>query len=458
LINPPPYRVKVVERINLRSREERLRILKEAGYNPFFIKADDVYIDLLTDSGTAAMSDSQWAGMMETNQAYAGSRSYDHLKRAVSEIFGFDLFLIAHQGRATENILFPSIVKKGDVVPSNTHFDTTRQNIISNGGEPVDLLIEEGYDPVSQHPFKGNMDVGKLLDLVEKFGRERIPLIMMTITNNAGGGQPVSMENIRKVSAVARENRVPFFFDACRFAENAFFIKEREVEYASKTVREIVREMFNYVDGFTFSAKKDALVNIGGILGMRDQKLYERCKNRLIQIEGFESYGGLACRDVEAIARGLYEGTEDDYVEHYCRQIQYLAEGLKARGIPIIEPPGGHAVYIDAKRFLPHIPQEEFPAHTLVVHFYLEGGVRCLEIGSLGFAKKVEDKWIYPRLEMTRLALPRRVYTKEHLDYVIEVVAKVYEKRHELRGFRLIYEAPGLRHFTFRMEPLQPLA
>ena len=457
MISPPPYRIKVVERIYLRSREERLRILKEAGYNPFNIRADDVYIDLLTDSGTAAMSDSQWAGMIETNQAYAGSRSYDHLKKAVSEIFGFDLFLIAHQGRATENILFSTIIKKGDVVPSNTHFDTTRQNILSNGGEPVDLLIEEGYDPTSQHPFKGNMDIEKLVDLVERLGPQKIPLIMMTITNNAGGGQPVSMDNIRKVSSVARENNIPFFFDACRFAENAYFIKKREAGYSSKTIREIVREMFSYVDGFTFSAKKDALVNIGGILGMRDQKLYERCKNRLIQIEGFESYGGLACRDVEAIARGLYEGTEDEYVEHYCQQVQYLAEGLKAKGIPIIEPPGGHAVYIDAKRFLPHIPQEEFPAHTLAVHLYLEGGVRCMEIGSLGFAKKVEGKWVYPKLEMTRLALPRRVYTKEHLDYVIEVVAKVYEKKFELRGFKLVYETAELRHFTFRMEPLQPL-
>jgi tryptophanase len=449
--------MKVVERIYLRSREERLRILKEAGYNPFYIKADDVYIDLLTDSGTAAMSDSQWAGMIETNQAYAGSRSYDHLKKAVGEIFGFDLFLIAHQGRATENILFSTILKRGDVVPSNTHFDTTRQNIISNGGEPVDLLIEEGYDPTSLHPFKGNMDVGKLVDLIGRLGSQRIPLIMMTITNNAGGGQPVSTENIRKVSSVAKENNIPFFFDACRFAENAYFIKKRESGYSSKTIREIVREMFSFVDGFTFSAKKDALVNIGGILGTRDQKLYERCKNKLIQIEGFESYGGLACRDVEAIARGLYEGIEDEYVEHYCQQIQYLADGLKAKGIPIIEPPGGHAVYIDAKRFLPHIPQEEFPAHTLAVHLYLEGGVRCMEIGSLGFAKKVEGRWVYPKLEMTRLALPRRVYTKEHLDYVIEVVARVYEKRFELRGFKLVYETPELRHFTFKMEPIQPL-
>lgn len=457
MVNPPPYRIKVVEKINLRSREERLRILKEAGYNPFFIKADDVYIDLLTDSGTAAMSDSQWAGMFETRQAYAGSRSYDNLKQAVKDIFGFDLFLIAHQGRATENILFSNIVKPGTFIPSNTHFDTTRQNIINNGGEPVDLLIEEGYEPTSQHPFKGNMDVGKLVELIEKVGREKVPLIMMTITNNAGGGQPVSMQNIREVSKVAKMYDIPFFFDACRFAENAYFIKQREEGYSSKTIREIVSEMFSYVDGFTFSAKKDALVNIGGILGMRDEALYDRCKSRLIQIEGFESYGGLACRDVEAVARGLYEGTEDEYVEHYCRQVQYLGEGLKARGIPIIEPIGGHAVYIDAKRFLPHIPQEQFPAQAIVVHLYLEGGIRCMEIGSVGFSKKVEGKWVYPKLEMTRLALPRRVYTKEHLEYVIEVAAKVYEKRHKIKGFKMVYEAPSLRHFTFRMEPLEPL-
>ncbi len=457
MVNPPPYKIKVVEKINLRSREERLRILKEAGYNPFYIKADDVYIDLLTDSGTAAMSDSQWAGMIETNQAYAGSRSYDSLKQAVKEVFGFDLFLIAHQGRATENVLFSTTIRRGDVIPSNTHFDTTRQNILSKGGEPVDLLVEEGYDPTSQHPFKGDVDVEKLVTLINEVGGERIPLIMMTITNNAGGGQPASMQNIKEVSRVARENRIPFFFDACRFAENAYFIKKREGGYSSKTIREIVSEMFSYVDGFTFSAKKDALVNIGGILGMRDQTLYERCKNMLIQIEGFESYGGLACRDVEAVARGLYEGVEDDYVEHYCQQVQYLGEGLKAKGIPIIEPVGGHAVYIDAKRFLPHIPQEEFPAQALVVHLYLEGGIRSLEIGSVGFAKKVEGRWVYPKLEMTRLALPRRVYTKEHLDYVIDVVAKLYEKRDKIKGFKMVYEAPSLRHFTFRMEPLEPL-
>lgn len=457
MVNPPPYRVKVVERISLRSREERLRILEEAGYNPFFIKADDVYIDLLTDSGTSAMSDWQWAGMLETNQAYAGSRGYWSLKQAVEEIFGFDLFLITHQGRAAENILFSNIVKKGDVVPSNTHFDTTRQNIVSRGGEPVDLLIEEGYEPVSQHPFKGNMDVDALVRLIREVGRERIPLIMMTITNNAGGGQPVSMRNIREVSRVARENNIPFFFDACRFAENAYFIRLREEGYSSKTVREITREMFSYVDGFTFSAKKDALVNIGGILGLRSRWLYERCRNTLIQIEGFESYGGLACRDVEAVARGLYEGTEDAYVEHYCQQVQYLGEGLKARGVPIIEPVGGHAVYLDAKRFLPHVPQEEFPAHALVVHLYLEGGIRALEIGSVGFAKKIDGRWVYPKLEMTRLALPRRVYTKEHLDYVIDVVAKVFEKRDRIKGFRIVEEAPSLRHFTFRMKPIEPL-
>jgi tyrosine phenol-lyase len=430
-----PFRIKVVEPIKLTTPEERAVLLAEAGYNPFLIKAQDIYIDLLTDSGTAAMSDNQWAGLMRGDESYAGCRNFYNLEAAIDEIFRFRYFVPTHQGRAAENVLFSILVRPGLQVPSNMHFDTTRANIESRGGVAADLVIDEGKDPTSHHPFKGNLDIAKLRAFVEKVGARNIPLGMITITNNSGGGQPVSMQNIRETSHVLHEYGIPFFIDACRYAENAYFVKLREPGYATRSTLEIARETFSYADGCTMSAKKDALVNIGGFLCMNDRELYERARQELILREGFPTYGGLAGRDLEAVAR-------------------YLADRLVEAGIPIVEPPGGHAVYLDALRFLPDMPRSHFPGQALVVGLYLEGGIRGVEIGSVMFAHKDErsGETIYPDMELVRLAIPRRVYTQSHLDYVADTVISLYENRANLRGLRIVYQTRFLRHFTARFE------
>lgn len=449
-----PYRIKVVEPLRKTSPKEREEVLRRAGFNVFGIPAEKVTIDLLTDSGTSAMSDNQWAGMMVGDESYAGARNFYHLETQVSRIFGFKHVIPTHQGRAAERILFEAMVKKGDFVLNNIHFDTTRANVEVRAAKAVDLVIEEAYDPDSEWPFKGDMDVRKLKKFIEAKGAKKVPLVMMTITNNSGGGQPVSLENIKEVSQICGHYEIPFFFDACRFAENAYFIKKREKNYAKKTVLDIAQEMFSYADGATMSAKKDALSNIGGFVTLDDDPLAEKLRNHLIIGEGFPTYGGLAGRDLEAISRGLDEVLEEDYLEHRVGQVAYLAALLDAGGVPVFKPAGGHAVYILADRFLPHIPRYQYPGWALTVALYREAGIRAVEIGGVMFAKKQgkSDKEVFPQLEMVRLAVPRRVYTASHLQYVAEALIELYKNRGKVRGLRIVRESPFLRHFTARLE------
>lgn len=449
-----PFRIKVVETIRPVSRREREALLKQSGYNIFGIPADKVHIDLLTDSGTSAMSDDQWAGLMIGDESYAGARNYFHLEKAVQSIFGFTHVIPAHQGRAAERVLLGSLIKKGDVVPNNIHFDTTRANVEFLGARAENFVLPEAYDPDSDHPFKGDMDPGRLKKFVESRGAKRIPLVMMTVTNNSGGGQPVSLRNIKEVSEICARYDIPFFFDACRFAENAFFIKKREKGYDKKSVLEIAQEMFSYADGATMSGKKDALVNIGGFVTLDDDALAEKIKNLLIISEGFPTYGGLAGRDLEAMARGLGEGLDENYLEHRTAQVAYLGGLLDQAGVPVFKPFGGHAVYILADRFLPHIPRSKYPGWALTVALYREYGIRAVEIGGVMFGAKTGKgkKEIYPELEMVRLAIPRRVYTAAHLQYVAESLIELHKNRDNVRGLRIVRESPFLRHFTARLE------
>ncbi len=448
-----PFRIHTVEPIDFPDEAERKQALERAGYNLFELHADEVIIDLLTDSGTGAMSTAQWAGMMRGDESYAGSRSFYRFRDAVMAITGLSQVIPTHQGRAAERILFQTAVKPGDVVPNNTHFDTTRANVEFQGAEARDLVTSEARDHSSYHPFKGNMDTDRLRQTIAQVGRGRIPLVMMTVTNNSGGGQPVSLANLREVRSICDEHDIPFFLDACRFAENAWFIKTREDGQEDRSPREIAAEMFSLVDGATMSAKKDGMSNIGGFLAMNDPELAERCRNLLILTEGFPTYGGLAGYDLEAVARGLEEALDPEYLRYRTRSTAYLADKVDRAGIPIIKPPGGHAVYLDAAAMLPHIPASQFPAQALACALYLEGGVRGVEIGSVMFGKRLEDGTEIPGPnELVRLAVPRRTYTQSHIDYVGEVLISVAERAEELVGLRLTYQAPWLRHFTARFE------
>jgi tryptophanase len=449
-----PFKVKMVEPIKLTTREEREAILAAAHFNPFQIPAEDVIIDLLTDSGTSAMSSEQWAGMLRGDESYAGARSWYRFEKVLRELTGMPHILPTHQGRASERILFELIGGPGKVIPSNNHFDTTRGNIEHSGAEAVDLVIDEGTQPRSQHPFKGNLDPAKLERLIDQVGAERIPICMVTVTNNSGGGQPVSLENLKEVRAICQRHGIPLFLDACRFAENAYFIKLREPGQQGRTPREIAREMFDLADGATISAKKDGLVNIGGVLLMRDDTLAKRADSLLILTEGFVTYGGLAGRDLEAMAQGFTEVLEEDYLRYRLQSVRYLGEHLLAAGIQIIEPPGGHAVYIDAAAFCPHIPPEQFPGQALVCALYRAAGIRSVEIGSVMFGRTDPDtgEATHPPLELVRLAIPRRVYTQSHIDYVIEAAIEVFQERDKIRGLRMTEEPPVLRHFMAKFE------
>ncbi|PIS43979.1 MAG: tyrosine phenol-lyase, partial [Ignavibacteria bacterium CG08_land_8_20_14_0_20_37_9] len=436
-------------------KQEREIILRDAGYNPFLIHADDVLIDLLTDSGTSAMSAAQWAGIMQGDESYAGSKSFYRFEEAIRKITGMKFIIPTHQGRAAEKILFSIVGGKGKYFPNNTHFDTTRANIEFSGAEADDFLNEIGKHPEIRADFKGNMDVEKLEKFIQEKGKENIPLCMITITNNSGGGQPVSMQNIRETKEVCKKYGIPLFIDACRFAENTYFIKTREEGYKDKSPLEIAQEIFSYADGITMSAKKDALVNIGGFLAMQDEKLATQCRNLLIVTEGFPTYGGLAGRDLEAVAQGLEEVLDENYLHYRIRSVAYLGDKLVAAGVPIIEPPGGHAIYLDAKRFLPEIPPYQFPGQAIVCALYIEGGIRSVEIGSVMFGKNDESgNMISPPMELVRLAIPRRVYTQSHIDYVSEVVIETFKQREKMKGLKFTYEAPMLRHFTARFEPV----
>lgn len=451
-----PYKIKVVESVRKTTREERELLLKKAGFNVFNIPAADVFVDLLTDSGTSAMSDNQWAGIMRGDESYAGARSWFRFEETVRSVFGFKHVLPTHQGRAAERILFETLLKKGDAVVNNIHFDTTRANIEFRGGEAVNLVHDRGYDPDSDEDFKGDMDIDKLEAFIRSRGRENIPMVMMTITNNSGGGQPVSLGNIRDVSAVCRSHDIPFFFDACRFAENAYFIKMREPGQQGRSIADISREMFSLADGATMSAKKDALVNIGGFLTLNDDDLAQRLKNLLIISEGFPTYGGLAGRDLEAIALGLDEVQDESYLEYRIEQVAYLGNRLDQAGVPVYKPFGGHAVYVLADRFLPHLPRDRFPGWALTVNLYREAGVRAVEIGGIMFSSKNPEtgEVVFPELELVRLAIPRRVYTISHMNYVADALIELYENRDKIRGLKITYEAPHLRHFTIRLEEL----
>jgi tyrosine phenol-lyase len=451
-----PFKIKMVEPIKFTSREEREEILQQAHFNVFQIAAENVIIDLLTDSGTSAMSNEQWAGMLRGDESYAGAKSWYRFQAAVENLTGMPHILPTHQGRASERILFELVGGPGKVFPNNCHFDTTRANIEHTGAEALDLVIDEGRDPRSRHPFKGNLDPKKLLKLIDEVGADSIPLCMVTVTNNSNGGQPVSLANLKEIKAICKSHGIPMFLDACRFAENAYLIKLREEGQSNRTARAIAGEMFDIADGATISAKKDGLVNIGGLLLMRDDKLAQRANDLLILTEGFVTYGGLAGRDLEAMAQGLVEVLDEDYLRYRIRSVEYLGKHLLKLGVQIVEPPGGHAIYIDAQAFCPHIPASQFPGQALVCALYRHAGIRAVEIGSVMFGTSEEAKDKAPtRLELVRLAIPRRVYTQSHIDYVIEAIAELYEQRNTLQGLRIVAAPPALRHFTAKFEEVK---
>jgi tryptophanase len=450
---PEPFRIKMTEPIQLIDRKEREAALKRAGYNVFGLRSDEVFIDLMTDSGTGAMSQAQWSAMISADEAYAGARSFFRLKDVMDEIFGFKHFVPVHQGRAAENILAAVALKPGQVVPSNMHFDTTEGNIRARGGIPKNLVIQEAYDPKAILDFKGDMDVEALEAFIKETGAENIPFGMMTITNNAGGGQPVSMANIKAVSKIYHKHGIPFFIDACRYAENAYFIKLREPGYANKSPLEIAKEIFALADGATMSAKKDGLVNMGGFLALNDDEMFTKVRAELILREGFPTYGGLSGRDLDALAVGLKEALQEDYLAYRLAQTEYLAGRFRDVGVPIIEPPGAHAIYIDAAGMLPHLTRAQLPGQALSVQLYLEGGIRAVEIGTVAFGQlDANGNWGFPALEVVRLAIPRRVYTQSHLDYVGDVMGEIVAKASSIKGLKMTYAPELLRHFTAKFE------
>jgi tryptophanase len=451
-----PFKIKTIEPLRMTSRAERQGILKEAGYNLFGVRAESVLIDLLTDSGTCAMSARQWAGIVDGDESYAGARSFYRFERAVKELTGFKHIIPTHQGRAAERILFEIMGGAGKTIPSNSHFDTTRANIEVGGAEAVDLPVKEALTPSLVQDFKGNMNITALERLLKQKGREQVPLVMMTVTNNSCAGQPVSMGCIRRVSELCRSYRIPFFIDACRFAENAWFIKTREPGCKGRSVKQLAQEMFSYADGCTMSGKKDGLVNIGGFLAVNDDALAQKARNILIVTEGFPTYGGLAGRDLEAFAQGLEEVLDEEYLRYRIRSVAYVVDKLDALGVPVFKPAGGHAVYLDAAAFLPHIPPHQFPGHALACALYLEGGIRACEIGSVMFGRTdpATGEFLPASMELVRLAIPRRVYTQSHMDYVVECIGELFAQRDKIQGMRIAQEPPLLRHFTAVFEPL----
>ncbi|PWT94275.1 MAG: tyrosine phenol-lyase [Candidatus Melainabacteria bacterium] len=450
-----PFKIKMVEPIKFTTRGQREAILQRAHFNLFQIAAEDVIIDLLTDSGTAAMSSEQWAGMLRGDESYAGASSWYRFEKVIRDLTGMKHILPTHQGRASERILFELVGGEDKVIPNNNHFDTTRANIEHSGAEAVDLVIDEGLEASSRLPFKGNLDPSKLEALIKKVGAKRIPLCLVTVTNNSNGGQPVSLENLQQIKAICQRHRIPFWLDACRFAENAYLIKQREEGMGNLSAREIASKMFALADGAMISAKKDGLANIGGILMMQDDKLAEKANNLLILTEGFVTYGGLAGRDLEAMAQGFTEVLEEDYLRYRLRSVEYLGEHLLKAGVQIVEPPGGHAIYLDATSFCPHIPPDHFPAQAVVCGLYRHAGIRTVEIGSVmfGASSKAENTTKSP-MELVRLAIPRRVYTQSHIDYVIEAVVKVHQQKEKLKGLRIVEQTSALRHFTAKFEEI----
>ncbi len=455
---PEPFRIKMIEPISIVSKEEREEILKRARFNVFKIKAAEIYIDLLTDSGTGAMSDHQWAAVFRGDESYAGARSYFRLEEIVSEITGKKHIIPVHQGRVAENLFFSSIIKKGDFVPNNTHFDTTRANVTHKGGIAVDLPCKEASQDID-FPFKGNIDTSRLEEFIQEHGTEKIPVVFLTVTNNSRGGLPVSMKNIAETSKICRKYGVLFFFDCARYAENAYFIKTSEPGYENRTIKEIAQEMFSYVDGALMSSKKDGLANMGGFVALNDDEIANKITELMIVIEGFSTYGGMSGRDIEAVAAGLKEALNEDYLAYRVGQIRYFGEVLEQAGAPIIKPTGGHAIFIDAGKMLPHIPPEHFPGQALAVELYREGAIRGVEIGTLMFGEKdpVTGETKNAPQELVRLAVPRRVYTVSHLNYVADVVAKIAARKESLRGFRITHEAKYLRHFTIELEQLSDI-